>query len=829
MQLQEEAKRVSDFTDETISQLCGQLRQIRKDIGRSEGKALTRARNAAEFIGQEAVALEKYVNLNQMGFIKIVKKHDKKFPEQKLWPFYMRHMGRVPWGQAGFREFWSLMSSVCGEVHVAPPISVVHTDLKASYAPERAAPSTSGRIKSTFKYWVHPEDVGAILYQVLLHLPEVPRDGAKSMDPLGGEIRHTLALDNGFMELYHGRLYLRPNTCTVKLRWSGEGDRLTLTRKTYREGWKGRPNIQESCQLPRDRAFALLNPMSSSRPINKEGPLVLDLDPTCSIDSSVEGGSFLYPGGNLGTSVGGPSTFDDAPGTDNMGIAQGPAEDSVSKVGKVCTRANASEGMAWDNTAPLVGDAHECLADTEALLEGTMMRDGLQGAMGNSIQDSGRESPPPGRLSRLSVRTGPGDRLPPQETSGDNVKEPSRSVLNRPSPFLHPPSASPMAPSSSPGAYWSTLDPYAKVLYDEVQALMDRKQLKPMLYCCWRHTSFQMPLDDSVTIHLETDMTFQIPRKGVLEGSSQISSTSAAGSTYVFPYAVLKVVLRHPPDCPPPAWVSHLMDSSTYLGRVDDFSKFVHGCAVLWADRVQAVPFWVDDPLVEYSMGQHWGRQGPGQCMSPTWPQSEADHDSLLGSPSGRLGSHTLATVRERVQRSLSHIRHRYNLKAPSSGPDHEPRSPLASLLHYTRLRRPSAPVMMIEVTDLLQSEAIMIRWMQLAVIMGSVGVLLLGFAAWSKDDPTQHIGLRVSEVSALLLLPLATIMAGYAVIIFRWRSSRINDLRTKRFDDRLGPVLMTGVVVVGLLAIGVMNVVDIWEVHKAKKHHKPKSISGVI
>jgi SPX domain protein involved in polyphosphate accumulation len=66
---------------------------------------------------------------------------------------------------------------------------------------------------------------------------------------------HTVYFDNVALQLYHGRLYLRPNTQTLKARWIGEGtgvdgrgdvlgpgwypDKVVLERKIYREGWRG--------------------------------------------------------------------------------------------------------------------------------------------------------------------------------------------------------------------------------------------------------------------------------------------------------------------------------------------------------------------------------------------------------------------------------------------------------------------------------------------------------------------------------------------------------------------------------------------------------------
>jgi hypothetical protein len=73
---------------------------------------------------------------------------------------------------------------------------------------------------------------------------------------------HTVYFDNTALQLYHGRLFLRPQTQTLKARWIGQGqqgsecvsggfagggvseggccpDKVVLERKVYREGWRG--------------------------------------------------------------------------------------------------------------------------------------------------------------------------------------------------------------------------------------------------------------------------------------------------------------------------------------------------------------------------------------------------------------------------------------------------------------------------------------------------------------------------------------------------------------------------------------------------------------
>lgn len=85
------------------------------------------------------------------------------------------------------------------------------------------------------------------------------------------------------------------------------------------------------------------------------------------------------------------------------------------------------------------------------------------------------------------------------------------------------------------------------------------------------------------------------------------SSGGAAGcvgsqpAVYPLPYALLKVVVRLPSDQTAPDWLQQLMESER-LTPVEDWSKFVHGCAVLLPEAVRAVPYWMDDELIELSV-----------------------------------------------------------------------------------------------------------------------------------------------------------------------------------------------------------------------------------
>ena len=67
------------------------------------------------------------------------------------------------------------------------------------------------------------------------------------------------------------------------------------------------------------------------------------------------------------------------------------------------------------------------------------------------------------------------------------------------------------------------------------------------------------------------------------------------------PYAVLEVKLQLLDEGDTPNWVQTLINSGMLI-EVHKFSKFIHGCAVLLPEEVQALPYWIDDPTLAQSI-----------------------------------------------------------------------------------------------------------------------------------------------------------------------------------------------------------------------------------
>ena len=154
-----------------------------------------------------------------------------------------------------------------------------------------------------------------------------------------------------------------------------------------------------------------------------------------------------------------------------------------------------------------------------------------------------------------------------------------------------------------------------RVLFSEVQAAAEAKQLQPTLRTVYMRTAFQVPYDASVRCSLDTSlcMLSENPRDGPTckalnrwfrDPEIPVHRTEVTR----FPHAVLEIKLALDPGEDPPVWLDDLIRSGC-LTELPKFSKFMHGCAVLFPDIAQEVPYWIDDVSLRQSLQSSASRE----------------------------------------------------------------------------------------------------------------------------------------------------------------------------------------------------------------------------
>ncbi|KAG5945019.1 hypothetical protein E4U59_006497 [Claviceps monticola] len=175
-------------------------------------------------------------------------------------------------------------------------------------------------------------------------------------------------------------------------------------------------------------------------------------------------------------------------------------------------------------------------------------------------------------------------------------------------------------------------------LASEIQWSVLKRGYKPVCRSFYNRTAFQLPADARVRISLDTELT--MVREDNLDGRSRSGanwrrtdigidwpfSQLPSEDVVRFPYAVLEVKLQTQMGQEPPEWVRQLI-SSHLVESVPKFSKFIHGTACLFPDRINLLPFWMPqmDVDIRKPASHDFGIRRPG--LSGTTNTSEDDDD----------------------------------------------------------------------------------------------------------------------------------------------------------------------------------------------------------
>ncbi|KAK7738460.1 vacuolar transporter chaperone [Cytospora paraplurivora] len=186
----------------------------------------------------------------------------------------------------------------------------------------------------------------------------------------------------------------------------------------------------------------------------------------------------------------------------------------------------------------------------------------------------------------------------------------------------------------------SALDEDEK-LAQEVQWECLKKGYEPVCRSFYHRTAFQLPADARVRISLDTELT--LVREDNLGGRKRSGDNWRRMDIGVdwpfsqlppedicrFPYAVLEVKLQTQAGQQAPEWVRQLI-SSHLVEAVPKFSKFIHGCATLFPDRINLLPFWMPqmDVDIRKPATHNFGIQR-GQHSGTTQTSEDEEEDDL--------------------------------------------------------------------------------------------------------------------------------------------------------------------------------------------------------
>uniref|UniRef100_A0A7S2WKV1 SPX domain-containing protein n=1 Tax=Rhizochromulina marina TaxID=1034831 RepID=A0A7S2WKV1_9STRA len=320
-------------------------------------------------------------------------------------------------------------------------------------------------------------------------------------------------------------------------------------------------------------------------------------------------------------------------------------------------------------------------------------------------------------------------------------------------------------------------------LVTEVTQAINSKQLVPTMRSQYMRTAFQIANDATVRVSLDTNLCMIYERDaGVEEGLRWYRDPNVkvpADEITRFPHAVLEVKLEVAEGNTAPQWVEDLIRSDMVC-EVHKFSKFIHGCAVLMPDEVQAVPYWVDDPTlrasIELSGGQALLATDAGRV------DANKQYPQLL--PHGQLASARRRPAPRRLQTGEANMASTEAALSMGVGSDNAGNETYEC--YYDQCWNSGFPevhtvTQKVEPKLHFANERTYIHWLHMAVHLAGLATAVLAF---SPSD-------SLAEVYALLMLPLALVFVLYALFTFHWRDSKITTRQPVRWDDPYGPVIV--------------------------------------
>ena len=391
---------------------------------------------------------------------------------------------------------------------------------------------------------------------------------------------------------------------------------------------------------------------------------------------------------------------------------------------------------------------------------------------------------------------------------------------------------------------------------EEIQDFLKENKLEPMLRASYTRTAFQIPRDSRIRISLDTDLA--LIREDALDTARPCRepeewhrldidenemgfpfSSIKKGEIYRFPFAVLEIKVKDTKATRNNAWLADLMNSHL-VKEAPQFSKFVHGVALLFEDSVNSFPFWLSDlesdirrdPETAFQEEQQKqakkaedefavGSFLPGSKMSSSpafkakvgspqkfaddkdhGPRSKAtrsqlhtsveEHDSDDDGFQGNNGVQATGTSAGGLRSFLPAFSNsRYAQRHRQRNAWEDAALP-PGVKDPGKWIKDAGPVK-VEAKVWLANQRTFIKWQHIAVLLASLSLGL--FNAAGADN-------NIARVLALVYTGFAVFAGGWGWGVYMWRSRLISERSGKDFDNMIGPFVVS----IGLAAALCLN-----------------------
>ncbi|KAK1750020.1 VTC domain-containing protein [Echria macrotheca] len=175
-------------------------------------------------ITNEVKELQKFSNLNYTGFLKIVKKHDRKRGDRyKIRPMMQISLSKRPFNS---EQAYSPLLNKLSLMYFAIRQQLEGEAAGDSYPldPDSQAETHNGERYTAHKFWVHPDNLLEVKTYIMRRLPALvySQQSAKEADANEDPTITSLYFDNAKFQLYYKKVEREGEASSLRLRWYGQ-------------------------------------------------------------------------------------------------------------------------------------------------------------------------------------------------------------------------------------------------------------------------------------------------------------------------------------------------------------------------------------------------------------------------------------------------------------------------------------------------------------------------------------------------------------------------------------------------------------------------------
>lgn len=216
----QELEQRANKTGEKLRDLAPEEGNPKGDITAGRFKEIEEELDA---IINETKELKKYSNINYTGFLKIVKKHDRKRGNNyKIRPMLQMSLSKRPFNsEQGYSPLLNKLSMMYFVVR--QQLDETLDQLGASES-DAQSQTQNGERYTAYKFWIHHDNLLEVKTYILRRLPALiySEQSSKSLEAQGDPTLNSLYFDNRDFSLYSQKVDRQVNASSLRVRWYGQ-------------------------------------------------------------------------------------------------------------------------------------------------------------------------------------------------------------------------------------------------------------------------------------------------------------------------------------------------------------------------------------------------------------------------------------------------------------------------------------------------------------------------------------------------------------------------------------------------------------------------------